>query len=127
MSEKYNIQKLNIDLNNGETTTFNPFDTDNVTKMMTNKEIKAIIHDFYKSNHSLLDELSPDESTADEGDRWVVFQLERNLAYKSQFESFTEAENTLLQLLLTSSEDNHLKYSNHLVNEFKNVLKEMEE
>lgn len=129
----YDVRKVDIDLNNGETTTFNPFDTDNVTKMMKNKEIKAIIHDFYKEEYKYfvsvgVDELLSDESKADDGYRFIMFQLQEELTYKDEYESLNELE-IILQLILSndSSKKHKHVYSDKLVNEFKNLLKEVGE
>lgn len=131
--QNYDARKVNIDLNNSEITTFNPFDTDNVTKMMANKEIKAIIHDFYKKEYKYfvsvgVDELLSYESKADDGYRFIMFQLQEELAYKDEYESLNELE-IILQLILSndSLKKHKYVYSDELVNEFKNVLKEVGE
>src|SRR5690625_6793630 len=77
------------------------FDTDNVTKMMKNKEIKAIIHDFYKGEYKYfvsvgVDELLSDESKADDGYRFIMFQLQEELE-NDEYESLNELE-IILQL-----------------------------
>lgn len=125
------VKKLDIDLNNGKVTTFNPIDTDNVTKMMANKEIKAIIHDFYKKEYKYfvsvgVDELLSDVSTADGGYRFILYQLQEELVYKYEHESLSESE-TILHLVLSndSSKKHKYVYSDQLVNEFKNVLQEV--
>lgn len=61
------------------------------------------------------------------GYRYIIFAIERDLAYKSQFKDFSASENELLELLSNSSQNEYLRYSDHLVNEFKDVLKEKEE
>jgi len=108
------------------------FDTDNVTKMMKNKEIKAIIHDFYKGEYKYfvsvgVDELLSDESKADDGYRFIMFQLQEELE-NDEYESLNELE-IILQLILSndSSKKHKHVYSDKLVNEFKNVLKEVGE
>lgn len=106
------------------------FDDDNISKWMKHKEIKAIIHDFYKKEYKYFvsvgaDELLIDESTADEGYRFILFQLQENLSH-NEYESLNEFE-TILYLILSkdSSKQHEYVYSDQLVSEFKNVLKEV--
>lgn len=131
-TQNYDVKKLDIDLSNGEITTFNLFDTDNVTKMMANKEIKGIIHDFYKKEYKYLvsvgvDDLLLNESTADEGYRFIMFQLQENLSHKHEYEYPNEFE-TILYLILSNdlSKRHKYMYSDKLVSDFKNVLREKE-
>lgn len=98
--------------------------------MLQNKEIKTIIRDFYKKEYKYfvsvgVDELLSDESTADEGFRFIIFQLQEKLASKSEYESLSESE-TILYLILSndSSKQHKYVYSDELANEFKNVLKQ---
>lgn len=122
MGEKYNIKKLNIDLNNSETTTFNPFDKDNVSKMMKNKEIKAVIHNFYKSKQVELD-LENVEAEY----RHFMWKLEIFLASKDENEGLDDMETILFFMLLKDGTKQYEHaYTEHLVNEFINVLKEVE-
>src|SRR5699024_7433465 len=129
--QNYDVSKVNIDLNNSETTTFNPFDS--ASLMLQNKVIKTIIHDFYKKEYKYfvsvgVDELLSDESKADDGYRFIMFQLQEELTYKDEYESLNELE-IILQLILSndSSKKHKHVYSDQLVNEFKNVLEEVKE
>lgn len=122
---------LQVGIGKSEKSTYNTFGTDNVAEMMKNKEIKTIIHDFYKKEYKYLvsigvDELLSSESTADEGYRFIMFQLIRELAYKYEYESLNESESNLFLILSNDSSKQHkYMYSDQLVNEFKNVLKEI--
>ena len=82
-------------------------------------------HDFISAE---LDELLSNNSTeyVNTVYRNIMFTLEREIAYKSQFDGFSTAEKELLELLTNSSQNEYLSYSDHLVNEFKNVLKGIE-
>lgn len=108
------------------------FDIDNISKWIKHKETKMIIHDFYKKGYKYfvsvgVDELLSNPSTADEGYRFIMFQLQEELAYKDEYQSLNELE-TVLQLILSndSLKKHKYVYSDRLVNEFKNVLKEVE-
>lgn len=132
--ENYEFNNNHINLQEVDTNYLvGKLDDNNITKWMKYKEIKAIIHDFYKKEYKYfvsvgVDELLSDESTADEGYRFIMFQLEEELAYKYEYESLNESE-TILRLILTndSSKKHKYVYSDQLVSEFKNVLKEVEE
>ncbi|WP_077356049.1 hypothetical protein [Virgibacillus halodenitrificans] len=86
---------------------------DNESLMLENKEIKAIIHDFYKKEQEYINQFTDDEKY-----RELIFKLYQHLGYKSQFDNFSMVEKNLLYLIHT--------YTDSLVNEFKSVLKEVE-
>jgi|SRR5699024_9830320 len=126
MGSTYKIKKLDL---SKDTEKFNAFDTDSL--MLKNNVIKTIIHDFYKKEYKYfvsvgVDELLSDESTADEGYRFIMYQLEQHLAQKDEFKGLSFSENDLFYILLKNSSEQHeYVYSDKLVNEFKNVLKGM--
>ena len=100
---------------------------------MFTTEQGSIIHDFYKKEYKYfvsvgVDELLSNESTADDGYRFIIFEFERHLAYKDEFKGLSLPENELFCLLLKNSTEQHeYVYLDELVNEFKNVLKEVEQ
>lgn len=103
----------------------------NISNWMKHKEIKSIIHNFYKKEHRYfvsvgVDKLLSGKSTVDEAYRFILFQLQENLSYKNGYKSLNELE-TVLHLILTndSSKQHEYIYSDQLVSEFKNVLKEV--
>lgn len=122
-----NLQEVDTDYLVGK------FDSDNISKWMKHKEIKTIIHDFYKEEYKYfvsvgVDELLLDESKADDGYRFIMFRLQEELTYKGEYESLNELENILQLILSNDSLKKHKHvYSDKLVNEFKNVLKEVGE
>lgn len=116
------VKKLIIhDLTNSEITTFNPFDADNLSKMMKNKEIRTIIYDFYESQQVELD-LENVEAEC----RKFMLNLFKELDSKDENEGLDDMENILFLFLsndLFKYQDLEYLFSDELVNEFKNVLK----
>lgn len=121
LSSTYKIKKLDL---SKDTDKFSPFDTADL--MLQNKEIKAVIHDFYKSQKSAfnLDEV---DFTDDIECGYFMYKLEEDLAQKDGDKGLTLPESELFLLLLKNSTEQRGFYSVDLVNKFKGSLKEMEE
>lgn len=119
--QNYDVKKLDINLSNSEVAAFNMFDTDNVIQIMKNIEIKAIIHGFYQNQQV---EFDVDNV---EGDcRRFMWKLQLELANKDENEGLGDMETILFFILLKDgSKQYEHAYSDHLVNEFKNVLEEV--
>ncbi|MGU3371229.1 hypothetical protein [Bacillus mycoides] len=102
-------------------------DTDNATKLMENKVVKTIIHDFYiKENADST--YGIDKLLAEKNDytvRFIMLQLLKELKYKEKYEGLNIVEQIVLLVLSNDFSKQHM-YSEELVAEFKNVLKEME-
>ncbi|WP_121605961.1 hypothetical protein [Virgibacillus sp. Bac332] len=111
-----------------DTSTFNPFDTDNVTQMLKNKDIKTTILDFYKKEYTHLVPIGVDPELTDY--EFMMFQLYKTLAQKDEYESSNELETILLLILsndLQRNKDLEYVFSEALVNEFKNMINGVEE
>lgn len=107
-----------------DTSTFNPFDTDNVTQMLKNKKNKTIIHDFYKKEYKYYVSVGADREY-----RFIMFQLLEELNDKGNEGLLGNMETILFLILsqdLSKTQDLEYVFSDALVNEFKNVLKEVE-
>ncbi|MEN0645556.1 hypothetical protein MKY91_20535 [Alkalicoccobacillus gibsonii] len=96
----------------------------NVTQILKNKEIKMLIHDFYKNEYPHVVPIGVDPSLTDY--EFIMFQLQKELSSKSKYDNLSEPEATLHLILSSdSSRQDTCMYSNHLLTEFKNMLKKI--
>ncbi|AJI08712.1 hypothetical protein [Bacillus cereus] len=110
-------------------TLYSSLDTDNITKLFKNKEVKSIIYNFYiKENAGFTNGI--DKLLAEKNDytvRFIMLQLLKELKYKEQFGELNGVEQKLTLVFSNDLSKQNLKneYSDALVTAFKNVLKEI--